>query len=181
MVNVSEPGMSNEAVKAATGRDWPEWRTLIDAQGGADMPHKDIVQMVHKSGVAGWWSQMVTVGYERMTGKRAIGQRCDGAYSANASKTLSGDKDEALKKWLAAVDGLVEFGDALAESEPRQSRSEKWRYWKIDLDNGSKVQVTISDKPGGKSVIGIGHEKLADADTVEKSKAFWKGLLAEIS
>lgn len=177
MVTAAKPGMSDDAVKAATGRDWSEWRMWIEVQGGADMTHKEIASMLHKSGVPGWWSQMITVGYERMTGKRAVGQRCDGAYSASASKTITSDKDVALRKWLSVVDGLAEFGGVLAETEPRQSQSEKWRYWKVDLDDGSKVQVTISDKPVGKAIIGIGHEKLADLDAVARSKAYWKQLL----
>lgn len=173
--------MSDEAIKAATGRDWQEWYDWIIAQGLGDLPHKDIVMKVHATGIRGWWSQSVTVGYERMIGRRAVGQRCDGAFSASASKTVTGDLDIALEKWLDLVAGKVEFDDALAESEPRQSQSPKWRYWKVDLDNGSKVQVTISEKGGGKSVIGIGHEKLADADAVAKSKAFWKDLLSALS
>ena len=181
MVNDAQPGMSDQAVKEATGRDWTQWVQWINEHGGADMTHKEIAKMIHDSGLRGWWSQMVTVGYERIVGRRAVGQRCDGAYSASASRTVTGDLDIGLQKWLSLVEGIVEFDGALAESEPRQSRSEKWRYWKVDLDNGSRLQVTINDKPGGKAVIGIGHEKLADADAVTKSKAYWKELLAQIS
>lgn len=121
---------------------------------------------------------MVTVGYERLTGKRAMAQRCDGAYSASVSRNVTGDKDEALAKWLAVVDGMTEFNGVFAEGEPRQSQSANWRYWKINLENGSKVDVVISDKPGGKATVAIGHEKLADAEALTRAKAFWKSLLA---
>ena len=36
-----------------------------------------------------WWTQTVTVGYERIKGLRAIGQRRDGGYEANKSKTFA--------------------------------------------------------------------------------------------
>ena len=133
----SDAGMSDGAVKAATGRDWPEWRRILDSEGAAELSHPDIVRLVSRKGIGSWWCQMVAVGYERLTGKRALGQRCDGAFAASASRTVSGNKDEALGKWLAVVDGMAEFDGVLAESEPRHSQSENWRYWRIDLDDGS--------------------------------------------
>lgn len=177
---VNDAGLSDDAVKAATGKDWPAWRAYLDAKGAAGLSHRDTVQLVHATGMSGWWSQMVTVGYERLTGKRAVGQRCDGAYVANASRTVTGNKDEALAKWLSVVCAMVEFDGAVVEDEPRMTRSENWRYWRVNLDNGSKVDVVISDKPGGKAVVAIGHEKLADANAVNRAKAFWKPLLAQM-
>ncbi len=175
-----DPGMSDEAVRAATGRDWRDWKSRLDALGAFDLTHPEIVKLLSASGMGDWWRQMVAVGYERMSGKRAPGQRCDGAFTANASRTLVGDKDDALRRWLTKVEGLIQYNDALVVSEPRESQSEKWRYWRVDLDDGSKVSVVISEKPGGKSVIAIGHEKLADEAAAAGAKAFWKSLLAAI-
>ena len=43
------------------------------------MSHTEIAAMVNKTWkVDGWWSQTVTVGYERIKGLRARGQRRDG-------------------------------------------------------------------------------------------------------
>lgn len=177
---VNDAGMSDEAVKSATGKDWSGWRKTLDGLGADKLTHAEIARIVHSQGVPGWWSQMVTVGYERLTGKRVLGQRCDGAYSASASRTWGGNKDEALARWLIAVDDMTEFDGAFSEAEPRQSQSENWRYWKINLDNGSKVDVVISDKAGGKATVAIGHEKLADASAVARAKAFWKALLSTL-
>jgi hypothetical protein len=177
---VNQAGMSDDAVKAATGKNWSEWRETLDTDGAHTMSHADIARLLSGKGVPSWWSQMVTVGYERLTGKRALGQRCDGKFSASASRTVTGDKDVALAKWLTAVDGMTEFDGAFAEEEPRLSQSENWRYWKVDLDNGSKVSVVISDKRDGKSMIGVGHERLADADSAVRAKIFWKALLASM-
>lgn len=177
---VEQAGMSDEAVKAATGQDWAGWRQWIDGNNGATLSHAEIARLLHANGVPGWWSQMVTVGYERLTGRRAMGQRCDGAFSASASRTLTGNMDDALANWLAVVDGMTEFDGVFAEVEPRQSQSENWRYWRVDLDNGSKVNVTICDKVGGKAIVAVGHEKLADADAATRAKEFWKPLLANM-
>ena len=37
----------------------------------------------------GWWAQAVTVCYERIKGLRAVGQRRDGSFEANKSRTFS--------------------------------------------------------------------------------------------
>ncbi len=68
---VASAGMSDDAVKAATGRDWAHWRRHLDAAGAAELAHIDIARLLYNDGVPGWWSQMVTVGYERKIGKRA--------------------------------------------------------------------------------------------------------------
>ena len=74
-------GMSDEAVKAATGKDWSQWHAFLDASGAAEKSHKQIALDLHAAGVPGWWAQMVTVGYERMIGRRAVEvvlERCAG-------------------------------------------------------------------------------------------------------
>jgi hypothetical protein len=38
--------------------------------------------------VPDWWAQTVTVGYERIKGLRMVGQRRDGSFEANKSKTF---------------------------------------------------------------------------------------------
>lgn len=84
-------GMSDEAVRMRTGRDWKEWVRLLDAIGAVSMPHREIVGRVHEShGIPGWWVQAVTVGYERIRDVREIGQRRDsGRFDANKSKTFN--------------------------------------------------------------------------------------------
>ena len=45
--------------------------------------------MHEKYKVPGWWAQTVTVGYERIKGLRAVGQRRDGSFEANKSRTFA--------------------------------------------------------------------------------------------
>lgn len=178
MTGIGDPGISDDAVTGATGHDWAHWKQVLDARGAAAMDHAAIVRMLATDGLGGWWSQMVTVGYERMIGRRAVGQTCAGSFAANVSKTFADDKDAALAAWSALVAERVDFAGAVTGEEPRITQSENWRYWRVDLDNGSKVTVHFSDKPGGKSTIGINHEKLADAAAVDAAKAFWKSLFS---
>ena len=87
--------------------------------------------------------------------------------------------DASLARWQALVAARVEFVGPLAEGEPRVTSSAKWRYWKIDLEDGSRVSINFADKAGGRTSIGANHDKVPDAATAERAKAFWKALLAE--
>src|SRR4051812_42123691 len=59
-------GMSDDAVSKATGRTWTDWVKVLDAARAAEKPHRAIASYVSSLGTPSWWSQMVTVGYERI-------------------------------------------------------------------------------------------------------------------
>ncbi|HJR15886.1 MAG TPA: hypothetical protein VJ808_03450 [Gemmatimonadales bacterium] len=61
----------------------------LDRAKAYSWPHGQIATYVReKYRVSSWWSQTVTVGYERIKGLRAIGQRRDGSFEVSKSKTL---------------------------------------------------------------------------------------------
>src|SRR3989449_5622327 len=68
--------MSAAALKARTGCTWERWVKALDRVAAHRWPHREIAHYVHeKYKVPGWWAQTVTVGYERIKGLRAIGDR----------------------------------------------------------------------------------------------------------
>jgi hypothetical protein len=83
-------GKSDATIKAKTGCTWERWVKALDYAKAHTWPHRDIAAYVHqKYKVPGWWAQTVTVGYERIKGLRAIGQRQDGSFEASKSKTFA--------------------------------------------------------------------------------------------
>ena len=69
-------GMSDAAIKKVTGCDWDKWVFCLDYVGAQDWSHRAITDHVHTAyKVKDWWTQAVTVGYERIKGLRAIGCR----------------------------------------------------------------------------------------------------------
>ena len=83
-------GMSDAAVKAATGCTWKKWVDALDYARADEWSHRLIAQYVReKFEVTFWWAQTVTVGYERIRGLREIGQRRNGGYETNKSRTFS--------------------------------------------------------------------------------------------
>src|SRR5436190_20789210 len=92
-------GISSEAVAAATGRTWAQWVALLNREGAVHMAHADIAKHLSaKHGVPSWWSQMVTVGYERITRGREVGETTTG-WQASRSKTVAVPVTRLYKAW----------------------------------------------------------------------------------
>src|SRR5262245_40841726 len=67
------------AVRKATGKSWTQWCAILDREGAAKRAHAEIAEsLATKHRVPPWWSQMVTVQYERARGLRAKGQTPQG-------------------------------------------------------------------------------------------------------
>src|SRR6185295_8240868 len=83
-------GMSGEVVKVKTGCAWDRWVWALDGAKAYQWPHREIAAYIaEKYHLGGWWAQAVTVGYERIKGLRQIGQRRDGGFEVNKSKTVA--------------------------------------------------------------------------------------------
>ena len=175
--------MDDARVMKATGKAWTDWFAILDEREARSLPHQEIARLLREDhGVSGWWSQSVTVEYEKRIGRRETGQRRSGEYTTTVSRTFSGTIDEALDRWLARLsagaDARAFDGVPFAE-EPSISRTEKWRYWRVRLADGSKVTVYISAKPGGEaSLLAVETGKLADNAAIGRWKAHWKAYLA---
>jgi hypothetical protein len=147
-------GMSDASVSKKTGRTWAEWVRLLDAARAAEKPHRQIAEYVSSLGTPDWWSQMVTVGYERIRGLREKGQRRGGGYSATKSRTFP-VAVEALfdaftnarkrRRWLPVK-------IAVRSATPPKRMSITW-------DDGTSVQIGFYPKGNGKSSVAVQHEK----------------------
>jgi hypothetical protein len=192
--------VDDAAVVKATGKALGDWFAVLDERGARSLPHRDIARLLgDEFGVPGWWSQTVTVEYEKHIGRRETGQSQSGAYTASRSRTFPGAPDEVLERWLERLPADAAFDGVAVAGEPAISRTAKWRYWRAKLADGSKVTVTVTAKAGkagaggragtardaddadaAGSVLGVGHEKLAGRADAERWKAFWQAYLAEL-
>jgi hypothetical protein len=178
---------SDEAVQEATGRTWKQWRAELDAMGASDLSHKEIARRLQEDPkVSGWWAQTITVEFERAIGRREVGQSCTGSFQTQASKTVLGGMDEVLARWQALVEGRAEFDGVPIDGEPSVSETDNWRYWRVSLADGTKINVDISEKKSSanqdkKSRIAARHEKLPDSDSVARWKAYWKEFIQGVA
>lgn len=183
--------MDDTPVMRATGRELHEWFAILDGREARDLPHKDIARLLSSEyGVPGWWSQNVTVEYEKHIGRRETGQTQSGGYEGTATRTLAGTMDAALERWTARLPadlGRAEFDGVAFAGEPAVSRTEKWRYWRVSLADGTRVTVTIGEKPGGPAkaggpaaTIAVTSGKLTTREASARWKEFWRAYLSEL-
>ncbi len=164
-----------KALQTGTGKSWEYWLEFLESIGAGNLPHDQIALKVNEHGANAWWSQGITVAYEQYIGRRLPGQTCDGDFQVTVSKTIAGDMDEALTRWVKSTEGITEFDGAKIIREPVISQTEKWRYWRCGLDDKSTISVNIQNKPGGeKSILAINHDKIQISEDVDKWRAFWK-------
>ena len=167
-------GVGSEAVLKATGRAWSEWLKVLDRAGAKSMPHKEIARMLHeKFSVPGWWSQMVTVGYEQARGLREAHQKADG-YSANASRTVNVALADLYAAWSEAAQRAKWLPGASLEVRKATSNKSMRITW---IAGGSSVDVGFYAKGPGKSMVQVDHGKLPDARAVARQKEYWAAAL----
>jgi hypothetical protein len=171
-------GKSDDTIKRQTGHDWQDWVRLLDGEGAASMPHRDIARLVHeKYGVGDWWSQTVTVGYERLKGLRERGQRMDGAYEVSKSKTFNVPvaslfgawaDDTLRRRWLGGIDTTIRT------ATPPKSMRLQW-------PDGTIVAVWFASKGNAKSTVALAHTKLTSKAAMDKAKTDWSARLDALS
>lgn len=171
-------GMSDAAIKAKTGCTWERWVRSLDSHKAYAWPHAKIAEFVHtKYKVGDWWTQTVTVGYERIKGLRAIGQRRDGAYEATKSKIFPVSVSRLYQAWYKPKSRAAWLGESkLVVRTARTNRS-----LRITWPDETSVEVMFYSKPGDKSQVTIAHRKLSDRAMSNQMKAFWTERLAALA
>jgi hypothetical protein len=173
---VAAPEMGDDAVRAATGRDWNAWCDLIEASPVAEDDHAAIAaHLVTDHGVDGWWAQSVTVGFERITGRRLPYQQPDGSFTANRSATVTVDVNELRAMLLDAAGRDDLFPGAATELRSKPTA----KSVRIGLDVGV-AQISLLERADGRAKVTIQHHKLPSYDEVVAWKAWWGEWLAAI-
>ena len=163
-------GMSNESIKAKTGCTWDRWVPALDDYGADKMSHRDIAALVSKKyKIDGWWSQTVTVGYERIKGLRARGQRRDGTYEASKSRTFDVPAGTLFEAW---ADPSVRRR-WLNDESVRVRTATAPKSMRLDWSDGGIIAVGFLTKGKSKSAVAVQHTKLPDRETADRLKKYW--------
>lgn len=161
-------GMSDASVAKRTGRTWAQWVRALDAAGASKKTHPEIAKYVSSLGTPDWWSQMVTVGYERIRGLRDRGQRRGGGYEATRSRTFAVPVERLFdafanarirRRWLA-------LKVTVRHATPH-------KYMRMTWDDGTPAQLGFLSKGSAKSVVAITHQKLPDRSVADAMKRAW--------
>jgi len=163
-------GMSDAIIKEKTGCTWEKWVKSLDYHGAEKMSHREIAQLVsEKYKVPSWWTQSVTVGYERIKGLRARGQRRDGSYEATKSRTFDVPVETLFDAW--ADDSLRKRW--LSDAKVKVRTSTKPKSIRLDWNGNTIIAVGFMSKGKSKSSVAVQHPKLPDRETAERLKAYW--------
>jgi hypothetical protein len=170
-------GMSDATIKAKTGCTWDRWVWALDRVEAHDWEHREIAEYVHeKYKVPGWWSQSVTVGYERIKGLRAIGQRRGGAFEASKSRTFAvpiarlyrAFYDKRVRaRWLPGVDLTIRVA----------TRDKSMR---ITWPGKTSVELYFTSRGPKKGQVAVQHVKLPNKETATRMKQYWEERLDKL-
>jgi uncharacterized protein YndB with AHSA1/START domain len=169
--------MTDEAVRAKTGRSWAQWVQALDRIHAARMPHRDIAAHLHEvHKIEPWWAQTVTVGYERIKGLRERGQRRDGRYECSKSRTFAAPLDALYRAFASSSVRRTWLGDihlTVRKATPPRSLRISW-------PDGTSVEVGLTAK-GAKSQAAIQHTELASKEEATRLKAWWSERLDRLA
>jgi hypothetical protein len=164
-----------------TSESYTTARRQLLAKAGTEPPaeaetHPEIARwLVEEHGVGGWWAQGVTVGYEQARGLRDPGQRRGGLYEANASKTVAVPVERLYEAF--ADPAVRERWLPGAVFEVRTARP--GRSIRANWDDGStRLVVAFTARGEAKSQVALVHERIPDAATADKLKAWWRERVA---
>jgi uncharacterized protein YndB with AHSA1/START domain len=172
-----EPSISSDAVRAKTGKDWPEWFEILDAAGAQKMNHKEIVAfLAEKHQVGSWWQQMITMTYEQGRGLRERHERPDG-YQISRSKFIPAPIEKVYSAWLDVSQRSRWLPDP-AFTIRRQTHNKSIRAaW---VDGLTNLDIDFYDKGPTRTQVTVQHSRLEDAQRAEAMKTYWVEALARL-
>lgn len=162
------------ALRAATGKGWDEWLSALDAAGAAKgkFDHQRVWDLAMQSlpESAGWWGQMISVGYERVRGLREKHESCTGDFQSTLSRTFPVPLFAAFAAWAdKGLRGHWLDAPGLDFTKLNVGKNIRARW-----PDGARLDIRFNATGPDKCQIVVDTMKLADAEAVQKAKAFWQ-------
>lgn len=171
------PAAPDEPLHGPTDRSLPAWFALLDEWGARELPHRDIATALSREGVPPWWTQDITVRYERHVGRRVVGQRVDLSFSATGSKTIAVPPAVARAAWTDESIRARWLPDVRLRQRPNRAPVAA----RFDVQDGDgRVVVSFDAKGHDKVVVSVEHEKLPDKATTERWSKLWRQRLVAL-
>jgi hypothetical protein len=163
-------GMSDAVLKEKTGCTWDAWVGALDYYGAGKMSHRDIAKLVGKKFKVGdWWTQTVTVGYERIKGMRTRGQQRDGTFGATKSRTYNVPVETLFDAWM----NPKTRNRWLTGAKVRVRVATSPKSMRLDWPDGGIIAVGFTSKGTTKSAVALEHSHLPDRDAANRVKEEW--------
>lgn len=169
-----------------TGHGFDHWFSVLDEFGARRKGHTAAARHLREDHeVSPWYSQGITVAYERARGLRQVNQVCAGSFEVSVSRVLPVAVDEAMTAWSRKQkrdrwlpEGDAELATALAPVLASTRFRRNGEVATIRFAHGdSKVELRITPKDDGRSSIVARLTALADKAAVEQQRARWRVVL----
>ena len=168
-----------------TGHGLKHWYGVLDAFDAATVGHTASARHLrddHK--VSPWYSQGITVAYERERGLRAVNQNCQGHFEVSVSRTLSATLQQAQsamsraanrKRWMLAAGPAAErlVSDGLKAGKGRFTSKPgkavlRWRQ------PSGHYELELSAMPDGRSRMVVRCTRLPQHSDVAVNRKEWR-------
>ena len=182
--------MSDATSLKKTGHGLDHWFAVLDKFGAVEKGHTAAAKHLYEEHkVDGWYSQGITVAYERARGVRGMNQRCDGAFEVSVSKVMAAKPSQIVKalkdgrSWSDGVEPSLLKALAAAIKDKKSkgfiSRPDGQTRFRYKWDD-TTVQFNMYPK-GAKTSLVVQHMNLAGAEAVEAFRAKWKAAFGSIA
>ncbi len=187
-----EPTVSEEALRAKTGKSWAEWFEILDGWGASEKGHKLTARYLAESwGVSAWWAQSITVRHEQERGLRVLGQRSEGTFTVAVQRTMRATPEQAydalthpdvLSRWFTrSAQADLRVGGRYSNADGDQGEfliMDRPQHLRFTWDNpehspNSLVEVVFTEKPDGRVTVRLEHSRIQTQAGYEDMKLGW--------
>lgn len=191
VAKVARSGPSKGSVSEArciekTGHGFDHWFAALDKFGAQKKGHTAAARHLKNDlGVPPWYSQGITVAYERARGLRELNQVCGGKFEVSVSRVLPVGLDDVVEafrrkakrdQWLEEADDEVAEALTAAIKTKRFRRREDVATFQFDGPDG-KVDLRVTGKPDGRSGLVARTLGMESKDGLETARDRWRRTL----
>ena len=178
-------------VKAATGKNWDEWFSILDKRGGIPQGRRSIGDFLYKEcKLDPWWCATINIEYEAARGAVEKDGRPKG-YMICVTKTIAVPVDKAFAAWGSAerlnewfatktsaevADGgrySNEDGDTGTFKRVRKNKDLRFTWENPAHNPPTIVDVVFQDKGKGKTGVMITHDRIQKREQADGLREGW--------
>ncbi|MEZ5294075.1 MAG: hypothetical protein R2745_23535 [Vicinamibacterales bacterium] len=184
--------VADARVLERTGHSLSYWFEVLDRFGAAERGHTAAARHLREAhDVGSWYSQDITVAYERARGLRAVNQRTSG-FAFGASKIVAAPVT-AVKAafttprrraaWASALDEATTAALASGVGSGARNRfAARARGLACRFPcNAGIVEILLSPRTDGRTTVHVDHDRLPSRGAIETLRPQWKAALAALA
>lgn len=179
----SKGAVSEAKCVEKTGHGYDHWFSVLDRFGAQRKGHTAAARHLRDDHeVSPWYSQGITVAYERARGLREVNQVCGGTFEVSVSRVLPASVDDVVaalsrkakrERWLEDADDHVAEALTAAIASKRIRRNGDVATFQFDGPDG-RIDLRVTSKDDGRSTLVARTLGMQGKDLIEIARSRWK-------